>query len=83
LNSASNDAISNAEIMESGMRTTVAIDDTLMAQARAFAGLDENAAVIRLAVKKYVEREAARRLALLGGSDPQAELPPRRRSEPG
>jgi len=61
------------------MRTTIAIDDELMAQARAYAGLEENAAVIRLAVKKFVEREAARRLVLLGGSDPTATAAPRRR----
>jgi Arc/MetJ family transcription regulator len=61
------------------MRTTIAIDDKLMAQARTYAGLDENAAVIRLALKKFVEREAARRLALLGGSSPDLVAPPRRR----
>jgi Arc/MetJ family transcription regulator len=65
------------------MRTTVALDDELMAQARTYSGLDENAAVIRLALKKFVEREAARRLALLGGSDPNAKAAPRRRSKLG
>jgi hypothetical protein len=48
-----------------------------MAKARAYTGLQENAAVIRAALKGYVEREAARRLILLGGSDPAAGAPPR------
>ncbi len=57
------------------MRTPVTPDDDLMAKARAYAG--ENAAVIRAALKGYAEREAARRLILIGGSDPAAEAPPR------
>jgi Arc/MetJ family transcription regulator len=61
------------------MRTTVSIDDELMARARTYSGLGENAAVIRLAVKKFVEREAARRLALLGGTEPDLKPIPRRR----
>ena len=61
------------------MRTTVAIDDELMARARIYSGLHENAAIIRLAVKKFVEREAARRLALLGGTEPDLRPIPRRR----
>ena len=59
------------------MRTPVTPDDDLMAKARAYTGLRENAAVIRAALKGYAEREAARRLILLGGSDPAAEAPPR------
>jgi len=61
------------------MRTTVSIEDNLMERARLYSGLDENAAIIRLAVKKFVEREAARRLALLGGSAPDLKPIPRRR----
>jgi Arc/MetJ family transcription regulator len=63
------------------MRTTVSIDDEAMATLRSFTGLKENGEVIRAAVKGYIEREAARRLALLGGSDPEAKAPPRRRSK--
>jgi Arc/MetJ family transcription regulator len=61
------------------MRTTVAIDDELFAQAKEFAGVTETSAVIREALKAFVEREAARRLARLGGSMPDAKAPPRRR----
>jgi Arc/MetJ family transcription regulator len=61
------------------MRTTVAVDDELMAQAREYTGLTENAALIREALKTLVAVEAGRRLARLGGSDPNAKAPPRRR----
>lgn len=61
------------------MRTTVAIDDELMDTLRDYTGERENAAVIRAALRGYVQREAARRLILLGGSDPNAEAAPRRR----
>lgn len=64
------------------MRTTVSLDDTLIEQAKRYSGLQENASVIRLALRKFVEGEAARRLALLGGSQPNLKIPPRRRSEP-
>ena len=61
------------------MRTTITIDDELLAKAKRYAGIEETPAMIREALKTYVEREAARRLARLGGSDPKAKLPPRRR----
>lgn len=64
------------------MRTTIAIDDRLMDTLRVYTGETENVAVIRAALKGFVEREAARRLVLLGGSDPTAKAPPRRRSKP-
>ncbi|WP_369726409.1 MULTISPECIES: type II toxin-antitoxin system VapB family antitoxin [unclassified Bradyrhizobium] len=61
------------------MRTTIAIDDELFAKAREFAGVSEKSAVIREALKAFVEREAARRLARMGGAEPNAKAPPRRR----
>jgi Arc/MetJ family transcription regulator len=64
------------------MRTTLAIDDELLAKAQAFTGLQRKSAVIREALKALIEREAARRLARLGGSQPDLAAPPRRRSEP-
>jgi Arc/MetJ family transcription regulator len=63
------------------MRTTIAIDDDLFAKAQAFAGLNEKSAVIREALKAFVEREAARRLVRMGGTMPGAKAPPRRRSK--
>jgi Arc/MetJ family transcription regulator len=62
------------------MRTTLTLDDDLVAQAQAYTGLKEKSAVVREALKALIEREAARRLALLGGSDPTAAAAPRRRS---
>jgi Arc/MetJ family transcription regulator len=63
------------------MRTTIAIDDDLFAKAQAFAGFTEKSAVIREALKAFVEREAARRLVRMGGTVPGAKAPPRRRSK--
>lgn len=60
------------------MRTTLAIDDELMARAQAFTGVKEKSALVREALKALIERESARRLALLGSSEPQLEQVPRR-----
>ena len=64
------------------MRTTLVLDDDLLATARAYTGLEEKTALVREALKALIEREAARRLARLGGSEPDLEAPPRRRAEP-
>jgi Arc/MetJ family transcription regulator len=61
------------------MRTTIAIDDELFARAQEFAGVTGRSAVVREALKAFVEREAGRRLARMGGSQADAEPPPRRR----
>jgi Arc/MetJ family transcription regulator len=61
------------------MRTTIAIDDELFAKAQEYAGVTEKSAVIREALKAFVEREAARRLARMGGTQPDAKAQPRRR----
>ena len=68
------------------MRTTVTIDDDLLAEAREFTGITETPALVRAALTALVEREAARRLARMGGSEPDLDAPPRRRlgeGEPG
>lgn len=64
------------------MRTTLALDDELLAKAQAFTGLREKSALIREALKALIERESARRLARLGGSEPDLVATPRRRSRP-
>lgn len=64
------------------MRTTIALDDDLIAKAEVFTGLTEKSAIVREALKALVERESARRLARLGGTAPNLAAPPRRRSEP-
>jgi Arc/MetJ family transcription regulator len=64
------------------MRTTLNIDDQLLAEARDMTGLAEKTALIREALKALIERESARRLARLGGSEPQLQPVPGRQSEP-
>lgn len=61
------------------MRTTVTLDDELLAAAEKYSGVKERSALINTALKALVEREAARRLARLGGIDPHATAAPRRR----
>jgi Arc/MetJ family transcription regulator len=62
------------------MRTTLALDDDLLAKAQALTSLHEKSALVREALKALIERESARRLARLGGSEPALKSPPRRRS---
>jgi Arc/MetJ family transcription regulator len=64
------------------MRTTITLDDDLIAKAQALTGLQEKSAVVRAALKALVERETARRLARLGGSEPDISPVPRRQTEP-
>lgn len=61
------------------MRTTLALDDKLVAKAKAFTGLEEKSALVREALVALIERESARRLARLGGSEPALASAPRRR----
>jgi len=61
------------------MRTTLALDDDLIAKAMAYTGLKEKTLIVREALKALIERESARRLASLGGSEPKLTLTPRRR----
>lgn len=63
------------------MCTTVALDDELVAEAEAFTGLKEKSALVREALKALIERESARRLANLGGSERRLRRPPRRRPQ--
>lgn len=61
------------------MRTTVNLDEELLAEAQRITGLKERTALIREGLKALIERESARRLARLGGSEPSLESIPRRR----
>ena len=65
------------------MRTTLALDDELLAEAQFYTGIREKSALVREALKALVEREAARRLARLGGSRPDLAAIPRRRMKRG
>ena len=61
------------------MRTTLTLDDELLAQAQQISGLLERTQLIREALLALIQRESARRLAKLGGSEAQIQPIPRRR----
>lgn len=63
------------------MRTTLAIDDALLERAMELTGLKERTVLVREGLRALIERESARRLARLGGSEPQLESVPRRRAD--
>jgi Arc/MetJ family transcription regulator len=58
------------------------LDDAQVARAQEYTGIKEKSALLREALKALIEREAARRLALLHGSEPELEQIVRRRPEP-
>lgn len=62
------------------MRTTVTLDDDLVAEAENLTGIKEKSELLRKALRTLVEREAAERLIRLGGSQADLEYTPRRRS---
>jgi Arc/MetJ family transcription regulator len=64
------------------MRTTLNLDDELLAAAQRLTGTTEKTALVREALGALIERESARRLARLGGSEPDLGDIPRRRTRP-
>ncbi len=65
------------------MRVRLVVDDGLVARARAVAGVREMSGLVRVALMALVARESARRLARLGGSEPDLVAVPRRRGRVG
>lgn len=61
------------------MRTTIVLDDDLISQAQRLTGTTEKTALVREALRALIERESARRLARLGGTEPALRKVPRRR----
>jgi Arc/MetJ family transcription regulator len=61
------------------MRTTINIDDELLRKAAKLTGTLDRSAMVREGLKALIERESARRLARLGGTQPGLKAPPRRR----
>ena len=61
------------------MRTTVMLDDELLGRAIALTGIQERGSLLREALTALIERESARRLVQLGGTEPELEVPSRRR----
>jgi Arc/MetJ family transcription regulator len=62
------------------MRTTINLDEQLIAEAQRMTGTQERTALIHDGLRALIARESARRLARLGGSDRGAKAPRRRRS---
>jgi Arc/MetJ family transcription regulator len=62
------------------MRTTINLDDALIEEAQRVTGTSERTALIHEGLRALIARESARRLARLGGSEPELKRPPRRRS---
>lgn len=62
------------------MRTTVTIDDALLAKAAELTGVSENVALLRQGLETLIRVESGRRLAALGGTDRHAKAAPRRRA---
>lgn len=53
------------------MRTTINLDEQLLAEAQRITGMKERASLVHAGLRALIERESARRLARLGGSEPQ------------
>ena len=62
------------------MRTTINLDEALLERAQSLSGVHERSALLREALTALIQRESARRLARLGGSEPELKPIPRRRS---
>ncbi|HTN22377.1 MAG TPA: type II toxin-antitoxin system VapB family antitoxin [Solirubrobacteraceae bacterium] len=62
------------------MRTTLVLDDDLLAEAQRLTGMQEKTQLVREGLNALIERESARRLARLGASEPELEPIPRRRA---
>ena len=65
------------------MKTTMNLDDALVARARLLTDIQEKTALVHAGLEALIARESARRLALLGGSEPKLGAIPRRRSTRG
>ena len=61
------------------MRTTLNIEDTLIAKASKLTGIKEKTSLVRLGLEALIARESAKRLAKLGGTEKDLSNLPRRR----
>jgi Arc/MetJ family transcription regulator len=61
------------------MRTTLNLDDALIAKAQQLTGIEERTALIHEGIRALIARESARRLARLGATEPKLKAVPRRR----
>ena len=63
------------------MRTTLIVNDELVERARELTGIEEKTALVHAGLEALIAREAALRLAAMGGSQPELQPIPRRRSQ--
>ena len=63
------------------MRTTLNIEDELLAKAAELTGIKEKTSLVRLGLEALIARESAKRLAALAGTEKQLEMIPRRRMQ--
>jgi Arc/MetJ family transcription regulator len=61
------------------MRTTINIDDDLLAKVAKLTGPLDRSAMVREGLIALIERESAKRLARLGGTQADLNAAPRRR----
>lgn len=62
------------------MRTTLILDNVLIDRAKELTGIDEKTALVKAGLEALIARESARRLAALGGTEPDLMDVPRRRA---
>jgi Arc/MetJ family transcription regulator len=63
------------------MRTTLNVDDNLMARASELTGVEERTSLVRMGLEALIASKSAERLAQLGGSEKQVRAPRRRRAQ--
>ncbi len=62
------------------MRTTLNLEDELLARAAELTGIQEKTSLVRLGLEALIARESAKRLAALGGTEGNLKMIPRRRT---
>ena len=62
------------------LRTTLNLDDDLLAEVQRITGLSEKTAIVRAGLQALIAQERARRLAALGGTEKQLRMVPRRQA---
>ena len=63
------------------MRTTLNIEDELLARAAELTGIKEKTSLVKLGLEALIARESAKRLAALEGTERNLKMIPRRRME--
>ena len=61
------------------MRTTINLDDKLLAEAQHYTGEKEKTRLVHMGLESLIQDHVAKRLIALGGTMPDLEVPPRRR----